>query len=98
MPHRYVDRPLAGREDALLAEDHIFDRTVVGQHADDDLARRRVARTFREARAGCDQRLGLARRPVPDGDLMACLEEVEVNRGAHPAKADNSDVHGVTPV
>jgi hypothetical protein len=57
--HRDVDRPRARREDTLLAEDHGFERRVIGQHADDDLARRGVARTVREARPDRDQRLGL---------------------------------------
>ena len=55
----------AGRErveDAVFAEHHLLDRAIVGEHGDDHLAARGIARRLGELRALADERLGLGGR------------------------------------
>lgn len=79
---------------ALLAEHCFFDGRVVGQHRDDDFAAAGFRDAARQPCALSDQLVGLGGGAVVDGDCVTRVDEVGGHAVAHPAQADESDVHG----
>ena len=80
------------REDAVPAECHAFDRSIVGEHGDDHVAARSLPWRLGEPSA-FSERLGLGRRAVIDGESMSGLEQIGGHAAAHAAKPDKSNLH-----
>jgi len=71
------------------------DRGAVGQQRDHRLARgRHLGRRSGNLGAGFGQRLGFARRAIPDGNLVADFHEPRGDVDAHGAQPGYSDFHG----
>ena len=88
-----MERSLKPREDAVRAEYHAFDRSIVGEHSDDHIAARSLPWRLGERRAFNDERLGLRRRAVIDGESVSSLEQIGGHAAAHVAKSDESNLH-----
>ena len=85
-------------ENPVVAEEHLLECRVVGQHAHDDVAARgRVTRRAGEHRPVRHQRLGLLRRAVPHHHLMARAQKIRGHAGAHLSESQKADLHGETP-
>src|SRR6476619_7502062 len=80
-------------EDAVRAEYHAFDRSIVGEHGDDHVAARSLPWRLGEPNAFSDERLGLGRRAVIDGKGVFGLEQIGGHAAAHAAKPDESNLH-----
>src|SRR5579885_165536 len=78
--------------DAVLAERHLLERSVIGEHGYRDAAAcHGVARALGTRGAGRDQRVGLGRGAIEHAQLESRGGEVGRHRLAHRAQSDKSD-------
>ena len=74
------------------------DRRAVGEDGDDRVALGgKIGRRGRDLGPGFSQRLGLFRRTIPDGDVVADFHEPRRQVAAHGAETGNSDFHSSSP-
>ena len=84
---------------AVRAKRHRFDRLIVGEHGDRNLgAARRLRRSSGDPRTFRMERRGWFRTPVPRDYLVPMLDEVARHAAAHPAKSEECNIHGLTPL
>jgi hypothetical protein len=89
------------RHDALLttrvAERHVLDGLVVGQHREHHRTAAGFGDAARRSRALLDKGFGFSRGAVVDGDVMTRIQQVCRHAAAHVPQADESDLHGIHP-
>ena len=92
--HGDMDREsLKPREYTVCAEYHAFDRSIVREHGDGHIAARSLPWRLGERRTFSDERLGLGRRAVIDGESVSVLEQIGGHATAHVAKPDEPNLH-----
>jgi len=80
-------------KDALRAERHVFDGSVVGEHSDDHITARGRTWRFGERRAFNDERIGLGRRGVIDRESVSGIEQIGRHAATHVTKPDEPNPH-----
>ena len=92
--HRDVDllRARASQQIAVT-EQHFFERVVVGQHGDDDLARCGLCRRRGDLGSFARQFLGTRARAVVYRDLVPGLEQIARHAASHGSQSDEPDFH-----
>jgi len=88
--HRSVNRPARqGRERAVRAKHHVFERGVVRHHRDKNLrVSRRGGGTISHDGIELLQLVGTGTRAIVDGERVARLQQVPRHRQAHVAESD----------
>ena len=84
-------------EDAVRGEHSLLDRTIVGEHGDGHRAFGGLARSLGEMRALGEQRLGLGRGPVINGERVTSGEQARRHAASHAPKSDEADLHRALP-
>ncbi len=97
--HRDVDA--AGRQamrDGIDADHDRLERRIIGEHRDDDAARRCDRRAIRhQLGAALDQRVRLRCGAIVDAKLVTGGEQVGRHRQSHRTESDKSDFHVQDP-
>src|SRR5512138_433469 len=78
---------------SAICEHDLFERFIVCDHRDDDIAVASLLHLRCEARAELLDGPGLLWRSVVHGDFMPCLDEVRRHAGAHLPDPDESHFH-----
>ena len=82
-----------GADEAVGGQVDVLDVRRVADHGKDDVGLAGgVGRRIGPVRAARQERLGLGLRAVVDGDVVAGVEDVAADRGAHDAGADEGDL------